>query len=151
MADIVCPNCLSLTPPFKHCVACNAFLADLLTSNADSRPDWLAQPVKRSFLSELFSPLVSVWRWLVSGSSRRNSIQMDAHLRRDCRRGDRHGILRLPGSSSSDDEVAVIAKVTDLAQFKALKGVKRVVAIVGPTDKEPDTLVTARICGSESE
>jgi subtilisin family serine protease len=76
---------------------------------------------------------------------------MDAHLRRDCRRGDRHGILRVPASSSSDDEVAVIAKVTDLAQFKALKGVKRVVAIAGPTDKEPDTLVTARVCGSESE
>ena len=151
MADIVCPNCLSATPPFKHCMACNAFLGDLLTSNADTRPDWLTSPRKRSFWSELFSPFVAAWRWFVSGSSRRNGIQMDAHLRRDCRRTDRQRILRLPTSSGSDEEVAVIAKVKDLEQFKALKQVKRVVSIVGPTDEEPNILVTARLRGSEGE
>jgi subtilisin family serine protease len=82
-----------------------------------------------------------------SGGS--DGVQMDAHLRRACKRTRAHGIRKLPTSSTGEDEVAVIAKVTDLARFEALDQV-RSVAVIDAAEDQP-SLVTARIQADENE
>ena len=159
MADIVCPNCQSVTPPFSYCIVCNSFLSELLKTLAQNRPEWTPFPPKRSFLANFLAAAVSWWRGLVPKAGRNEKIQMDAHLRRNCRRTESQGIQRLATSSTPDDEVSVIARVKDVKQFRDLPNVNRVVEIFVPAKSEnktlaaaePDAFVTARIRGSEDE
>jgi subtilisin family serine protease len=158
MIDVVCPNCNSVTPPFQYCLVCNSFLADQLRHALENRHDKATEPANRrwanywGFLSYLLALLRSLRKRLMfsSKSGTELNIQMDAHLRRDCRRVQKHGICKLATSSTKEDEVAVIAKVNDLDGFKNLEQV-RIVTIIEGTNEDQTTLVTARIKGDEQE
>ena len=148
MTHIVCPSCHSLTPPYRNCMACHAFLGELLDANLDGRPDAIPTPRKESWLSIM---LGDVWRRFFVPTGREAAVQMDPRLRRNCRRVDREDTLTLKTSSATEDEIAAVARVTDLARFKALDQVKRVITIAEPTGNERDAIVTARISGRESD
>src|SRR5215471_10421700 len=135
MTDVICPNCHSVTPPFKYCLDCNAELYGLDEILA-------AQPAAGS-----------------SGRSKRvatkgggeGAVQMDAHLRRACRRTPHYGIHKFATSSTREDEVAVIAKVADVNRFSEAYGDKlRIVTVIEGESGEP-TIVTARVRADETE
>ena len=160
MTNVVCPNCHSVTPPYQYCMACNSFLGDLLTSTFDGRSDRVANPANRRTGSNWFSisnflsliwPGWSEWiRHLTSSrSGKRARVPMDPHLWRDCRRTQEHGICKLPTASTQEGEVAVVAKVTNLAKFKEM--VKSVTTMIEGTDDDPHMIVTARMRGDENE
>src|SRR5262245_49197583 len=90
MLDIVCPNCRSVTPPFHNCLACHAPLEGFgdLTS-ALCAEGTAASPFH---------------------GSKRDEVQMDAHLRWRCRRTPKQGIRTLT-TDSSQSELPVILKV----------------------------------------
>jgi len=71
-------------------------------------------------------------------------FQMDPHLRRVISLVQDQGIRKLASSSSGENEVSVIARVSDLEAFKSLGGVNVVTAINPATDAD-DWIVTARI------
>lgn len=133
MADVVCPNCHSLTPPWKHCLDCNASLGGL-----DNYPDELIFAERPPRLTP-------------AKSGGEDAVQMDPHLRRACRKTQNHGIFKLPTSSTAEDEVAVVAKVTDPDRFEALEQVRSVVTRIEGGDEDETTLVTARIRADENE
>jgi subtilisin family serine protease len=136
MTDIICPNCHSVTAPFTYCLDCNAALGRLDEILA-------AQPVPAGAAGR--SEKVAI------KSGGEDGVQMDAHLRRACRRTPKHGICRLPTSSTAADEVSVIAKVTDLAKFDAtLINRGRIVTQIPGAHGEP-VLLTARIRADERE
>src|SRR5215216_3056337 len=106
MTDIVCPNCHSVTPPLQRCLACYTFLGDRLEGKI---PDCVKPPRKRK----------SIYRWLLSillprrkrvtpsyGKGQEVGVPMDAHLRRACRRTQKHNIRKLATSSTGEDEVS---------------------------------------------
>lgn len=131
--DIVCPNCHSVTPPFKYCMDCNAALHGV--------PELLAAQAIPSAGRE---------KAATKGGDE-DAVQMDAHLRRACRRTPRHGICKLPTSSTAHDEVSVIAKITDRLKFEAALGDRgRLVTYIEGPDREL-ALVTARIRADEQE
>jgi subtilisin family serine protease len=137
MPDVVCPNCHSLTPPWTHCIDCNAALGGL-DNVFQNYPDELifSERPPRSMPAK------------VGGEA---GVQMDPHLRRACRKTQKNGILKLPTSSTREDEVAVVAKVTDLARFEALEQVRSVVTAVEGSYEDQTALVTARILADEDE
>jgi subtilisin family serine protease len=157
MNDVICPNCHSMTPPYEHCLACNLFLGDMLRKACENKPDQVGNPVGKRTASNWFSLsslIALVWfllkRLLTSSTGgRKISTQMDAHLRRDCRRMQKHSARKLATSSTREGEVSVIAKVTDLAKF--LKLVKSVTTVVNPTGDDQVAIVTARLRGDENE
>jgi subtilisin family serine protease len=156
MTDVICPNCHSVTPPFQYCLACNAFLGDMLTNLFENTSDGAARSIngrtarKSCSLSNLPALVRSAWAGLLtsSASGKPASVQMDAHLRKVCRRVQNQGICKLPTSSTREEEVAVIAKVTDLAKFK--KQVKSLTTAIKGTGDDLTTIVTARLNSDES-
>jgi subtilisin family serine protease len=159
MNDIVCPNCHSVTPPFRHCMACNYFIGPLLDDLAKTTQGQVARPATRRAASSgwslltLFAQGWSAMKHLVTSpeSGTEPDAQMDAHLRRACRRTPEQGICKLDTSSTNKDEIAVIAKVTDLAGFKAMKQVSSITTMIEGTSEDPATIVTARIRGDENQ
>ncbi|HEX8089309.1 MAG TPA: S8 family serine peptidase, partial [Blastocatellia bacterium] len=137
MLDVVCPNCHSLTPPWKNCLDCNASLGGL---------DNVLQNYPEELIFAERPP-----RLTPAKSGGEDGVQMDPHLRRACRKTQKHGILKLPTSSTREDEVAVVAKVTDLARFEALEQVRCVVTAIEGGYEDRTTLVTARIQADENE
>ena len=143
MTNIVCPNCNAVTPSLSNCIACNAFIGGLVEQR-DLRP--VNQPSfwQRlvSFLGRLFgSEDVSEWN--------DGPVDIDPHLLRHCARNSEQGIHHLT-CSPGQEELAVIAKVTNLSEFKREPGV-RVVTAIGPTTDDPTYLVTARITAGEAD
>src|ERR1044072_4861679 len=128
MNDIVCPNCHSVTPPFRNCMACNYFIGPLLDNLATTMQGQVAKPANRRAASgggsllTLFAQGWSALKHLAASAERGTEpdAQMDAHLRRACRRTPEQGICKFPASSTDEDQIAVIAKVTDLDRFKAM-------------------------------
>ena len=146
MTDVVCPNCHSVTPPLRRCLACNCFLGDHLDNIFENAP-----ATSRWSLSHFFArTLYEVKRLLTSsGSLGKFSVHMDGHLRRDCRRVQKHKISKLNTSSTNGDEVAVIAKVDDLDEFT--RHVNRVTTAVKRHPDDKTALVTARIQADENK
>ena len=146
MSDVICPNCHCVTPPYRRCMACNAYLADWL----DGAPETFARNNERSS-SPLWSQARSLLKRLLGSASKGSevSVAMDPRLRRDCRRMQRHGIRKLATASTAPGEVAVIAKVTDLGRFK--QQVKSVTTAVRNPADAGTTMVTARLQADESK
>jgi subtilisin family serine protease len=145
MTDVICPNCHSVTAPFRYCLDCNAPLEGLDEICADQSPP------KTSFTARLLAAPTR-------NRGKNTAVQMDGHLRRVCRRVLSPGFHKLPTSSAKKDEIAVIAKVTDLPDCPGHNGLKEFtnrVPNVGTTIKDPDhsgtTLVTARVRADELE
>ncbi len=157
MIHIVCPNCHSSTPPFRHCIACNSVIGDLL--NVDQLNISKAAPSPGAwFFSNLAAVLPSALRRLFFGAGRKVRVQMDAHLRRECRRIDNRDILRLAPPQgkhglppNKENEMTAVARVADLDRFKELAQVNSVTVIAEPSEDYKHTLVTARIRGGENE
>ena len=157
MNDVVCPNCQSVTPPFQHCLACNAFLGDRLDCTFGKTPREVAKPVRKlksnneSPLSHLLALARSVVRHYTTSlwCGTKSSVRMDARLRRDCRRTKEHGVCKLPTSSTGADEVAVIARVNNLAKFR--ERVKNVTTVIEGIGEDKTVIVTARMRGNEAE
>ena len=147
MSDVVCPNCHSVTPPYLRCMACNSFLGGLLD---DAFPGTRAETRLR-----LADRVARMW-WEAKRSlgipGRGTSVsRLDAHLRRACRRAEKHNIYKLPTASSGAGEVALIAKVTNLEKFK--KTVSRMITTIECPARDRSgevlTLVTARTRANE--
>src|SRR5215475_4799085 len=106
MPDVICPNCHSVTPPWRYCKVCNAHI-DKLVENEDKD----AHPRSES-------------RGLFGGSSAETGCEfkapMDARLHKSLDQIRRHNIRKLATSSTGEDEIAVIAKVIDLEHLETL-------------------------------
>jgi subtilisin family serine protease len=104
--DIICPNCHSVTPPWRYCKVCNAHI-DKLIENEDKE----SHPRSES-------------RGLFGRSSAETGCEfkapMDARLHKSLDQIRRHNIRKLATSSTGEDEVAVIAKVLDLENLETL-------------------------------
>jgi len=157
MTDVICPNCHSITPPFRRCLVCNLYLSDLLDDHFKSEPGQVAKPAggrladNRRSLSKLFALARSLARRFMplSKSGSEYSVPMDARLRRACRRIEKHGICKLATASTEKGEVAVIAKVTDLARFK--QHVNSVTTVIKSPSDDQLMLVTARMRADENK
>lgn len=145
MADVICPNCHSVTPPYRYCMACNSFLGDLLDQSFRNR----SAGDRRSSLGLLARVWRALKRFVIpGGSGRAVGAQMDAHLRRVCRRLQTHGMRKLATSSTAEDEVALIAKVTDMEKFK--QHIASVTTAVKCPADERTLIVTARMPANEA-
>ena len=71
-------------------------------------------------------------------------FQMDPHLHRVIALVQEQGVRKLASSSAGENEMSVIARVTDVEAFKSLRGVK-VVTVINPAPGAVDWIVTARI------
>jgi Subtilase family len=114
MSDVICFNCRSVVPHWKNCANCAAPLPDYVEAGAPTASD--ASSV----------------------------LQMDPHLRRLTALVQTQGIRKLASSSTGENEVSVIARVTDVDTFKSLSGVK-VVTVINPATAADDWIVTAQI------
>lgn len=148
MTDIVCPNCHSVTPPLKRCLACYAYLGDRLEGKTADRvkPSGKLKTIYRWLLSILRA----LWRRIIPSYRKGHEVgvSMDAHLRRACRRTQKYNILKLATSSTGEDEVSVIAKVTDVDEFEQLIGSK-VTTRVKCVKDACASIVTARVRADE--
>src|SRR5262245_12766983 len=143
MSEVICPYCQSVTPPFQYCIACNAFLGNLLD---EARPG----PAEKH--SSTGGLLERVWSWLKelfgSAGNGREIAPLDPYIRRDCWRSQKRRIAKLASSSSAEDEIALIAKVDDIDAFKSLvRG--EVITIVDRSANDPTSIVTTRVAGDE--
>lgn len=160
MTDIICPNCHSVTSPVQYCLACNAFLGDLLDDRFKretgrvAKPSDCCQPKARWSLSTLFALAWSALRCFLTSSKRgrRMNVPMDAYLRRDLWRTEKLRICKLATSSTEANEIAVIAKVDDLAKFEeqVKEQAGRIMTRIEGTADDPTTIVTARLRGNET-
>lgn len=155
MNDIVCPNCHSVTPPFRNCMACNCFLGDALDQTFENTKKQAVRVTRRSRTSNRWSLLnlfALIWSSikhifnLSDGSEL--SVPMDAHLRRDCRRKQKHGIRKLRTASTEEGEISVIARVTNISKFQEM--VKGITTVIECASDKDTAIVTARIRADES-
>lgn len=150
MTDIVCPNCHSVTPPLRRCLACYAFLGDRL----EGKPSDCVKPTRkrRTIYRWFLSILRALWKRFIPsyGKGREVGVSMDAHLRRACRRTHKYNIRKLATSSTGEDEVSVIAKVTDVNKFEQLIG-RQVTTKVKCIKDACASIVTARMRADEDE
>src|SRR5215471_17376059 len=110
-ADVICPNCHSITPPWRYCKVCNAYMGDL----ARKKPDQHSESTGASPRAE-------------AETGCEFKSPMDARLHKFFEQNRHHNILKLPTSSTDENEMAVIAKVSDLEAFKSVVGEARVKA-----------------------
>jgi subtilisin family serine protease len=129
-------------------MACNFFLGDVLDQIFENAPAQVAKK-RMAWLSTLLALAWSLVKRLFtsSGSGREAGVQMDARLRRACRRLHKHGVRRLDTSSTKEEEVAVIAKITDLDRFR--QHVNSITTIIKRPNDDQTMLVTARLRGDE--
>src|SRR5262245_28055812 len=93
--NIICPNCHLVTPPWKHCLRCNAPLSDLVNKLSAGGLSQVSNPALEKLAAD-------------------SSIQMDAHLHRSINRTEKLGVIKPITASTQENESAVIAKVKDL-------------------------------------
>jgi subtilisin family serine protease len=125
MPDVICPNCHAIVRPWLACSNCGVSFpndptrktisANRETSSAESGADLDAFP----------------------------NVQMDAHLHRVVGAVRSGRAQRLATSSTRKNEVAVVARVDDVAAFRKLTGVR--VSREALRDSDTTWLITARI------
>jgi subtilisin family serine protease len=145
--NVVCPNCRAVVVAGLFCSNCNAPLTFEVSRAAQS----VGFVTSLTHAEELLPPRVSAVR--ISESVPLETLaaaeieinpDMDPRLQRLVMRAQQ-GVRKLATSSTGVDEVAVVAKVTDVDAWEALSEV-RVGALIKSYDKDDDTsLVTARI------
>jgi subtilisin family serine protease len=119
MPDVFCPNCHSLVRPWLACSNCGISFPKDRTGSPSSSEE---------------------------GASDREAppnLQMDAHLHRVVGAVRSGRARRLATSSTRENEVAVIARVDDVAAFRKLPGVR--VSREELQDSDTTWLVTSRI------
>lgn len=145
MSEVVCPNCRAIVPSLPYCSRCNSpLVADPLVG-ADVTAGALLENLAARAVPAAFSPSVSIES--LEAVEVDVLTDMDPRLQRDVVRAQR-GIVKLPGASTDADEVAVVAVVTDPAEWEALSEV-RPGAII--SSDNGDTIVTGRIPVSRVE
>lgn len=136
MPSIVCPNCRTVVPAGPFCIHCNATLAAQRGVAAERGAPSAEMPVEASAPESVSIESLEAVRLDVMPG-------LDPYLQRAISRIHR-GIRKMPTSSTGEDEVAVIARVTDVGAWEGLSEV-RVGARIGPASDAGSTLVTARI------
>jgi len=106
MPDVICPNCHSVTPPWRYCKVCNAHI-DKLVENEDKRVHQHSESSEPSGRAS-------------AETGCEFKAPMDARLHKSLDQIRRHNIRKLATSSTGEDEIAVIAKVIDLENLETL-------------------------------
>ena len=135
MKRISCPNCRSVVADGDHCAHCAASLKPHPASAASgaARPgSSLEARTNKSITIDAIKPVAL------------DIIpDLDPYLQKEVARA-KEGVQRFPSASTGANEVAVIAKVTDLSAWESLSDV-RVGARIGRTADDGTTITTARI------
>jgi subtilisin family serine protease len=126
MPNVICPNCRSVVPAGPTCIQCNAHLG-----------------FQASIVEEETAILPQASLETMEATSIDVSSDLDPRLQKLVANA-KQGVRKLSTSSTGTDEVAVIAKVTDIAAWEALSEV-RVGAEIGKVEDGDTTLVTGRI------
>lgn len=148
---VICPNCICVTPPLRYCMICNAYIGDLLdraSINAADKGLCNARllTIIKNFLLLLCGAISRPFARRAEKRRARKVARRDTHLAREYLR-------RLAAPSINQDEIAIIARVSDRDAFEALENVK-VISYIEPNalDGRGDntTMVTARIAADPS-
>lgn len=146
MPSIICPNCRTVVPGGAFCIHCNAPLAlERLAADAAASAMNLSEALafsEATALSEA-SALASISIESLTPVDVDVKPDMDPHLQKVVSRVQQ-GIRKIPTASTGEDEIAVIARVDDVAAWEALSEV-RIGAAIGEADNERTVLVTGRI------
>lgn len=124
MVYVICPNCRTQSPAWRHCANCNAPLPKV---RPRQRPPASAQAASKS-----------------------RSVFMDPQWHRREQISER-GIARSKTASTDRGEVAMIARVTDLEEFKKQLPHIKVKTEIPLHDSHQTTIITGRMRESEVE
>jgi subtilisin family serine protease len=145
--NVICPNCRAVVVAGLYCSNCNAPLT--FEGSRSALSAGLVTPLPQ--LEELVPNRVSAVRTSASvpietltAADANVNPDMDPRLQRLVMRAQQ-GVRKLATSSTDVDEVAVVAKVTDVAAWEALSEVRVGAMIESNGDDDGTTLVTARI------
>lgn len=135
MKRFTCPNCRRVVRAGLHCAHCGASLKRQrvrAARGAAPHDAGLRGPTTKSIPIDALKPVAL------------DIIpDLDPYLQREVARA-KEGAQRLASASTGDNEVAVIAKVTDLSAWESLSHV-RAGARIGRTADDGTTIATARI------
>lgn len=143
--NVICPNCRTVVAAALLCSHCNSPLTfDAGRASLTTGFGFPQLHVEEFHSAAAMRTSVSIPIETITATDVAVIPDMDPRLQRLVMRAQQ-GVRKLPTSSTSVDEVAVVAKVTDVTGWESLSEVRMGTVIESTGDDDGTTLVTARI------
>lgn len=152
MTNVICPKCHSVVPPWQSCLNCYTSLAGRpggVTESGKSSTDTPQTARLGQSPSSSADTAVKARRPAPFGIIGSMASQIDPNLFRCIQRREQ-GFRKLPSASQPEDQLGVIARLTDIEPFEKIDGVK-IATRIEPTEKDNTWIVTALVPWSNFE